>query len=419
MNDSQRRGTTQEDADTSEVRGKLRFARESYLEVLDATKHQDDKIGRYLTALAFLTTGAITLLFRGDLLAVRFRFAGEDLPMAGNYPLVAWLTALFFVCILGSVVLLLLSLSSPLRIPGMKTEWGPKLGKSRLFFTYIGSQRVDEWQSQWSKPTSQAIEKELLEQYVLETHNLSERARTKYQHTNEASTLFVLALYFLAFAVMLSIKAAIDVRPLSGDFHPPVTYGVRTSAALGLVASAYSIVQIYARYAHDRRSFDLVYKAALHGVDSKAARTLQAARSIRWLMVTIPVFVFAHALPWDNVTSRRLGFLVAILAVVFSFALTFSRWANASTPSKGWRILAYGVLPIALSAACLAVGGVAQLFVVVLPGVTFSLWSLAEIVKRDRDLLATKRKQGLRDREKIQEAQKAGAPAPTASPDKV
>ena len=51
---------------------KLEFAKEAYAEVLDATKHQDDKVGRYLAALAFLTTGAIALLLGEGILARDF-----------------------------------------------------------------------------------------------------------------------------------------------------------------------------------------------------------------------------------------------------------------------------------------------------------------------------------------------------------
>ena len=38
---------------------RLEFARHVYEEVLDATKHQDDKIGRFLAAIAFLFAGAV------------------------------------------------------------------------------------------------------------------------------------------------------------------------------------------------------------------------------------------------------------------------------------------------------------------------------------------------------------------------
>src|SRR4051794_32127601 len=43
----------------------IELAERAYKEVLDATKHQDDKVGRFLTAIAFLTTGSIALIATG------------------------------------------------------------------------------------------------------------------------------------------------------------------------------------------------------------------------------------------------------------------------------------------------------------------------------------------------------------------
>src|SRR5687767_12578535 len=47
--------------DPDEVEAKLQLIEFSYREVLDATKHQDDKIGRMLTSVAFLTAAAMAL----------------------------------------------------------------------------------------------------------------------------------------------------------------------------------------------------------------------------------------------------------------------------------------------------------------------------------------------------------------------
>lgn len=36
----------------------------TYREVLDATKHQDDKVGRFLTAISFLTAGTVAVVLQ-------------------------------------------------------------------------------------------------------------------------------------------------------------------------------------------------------------------------------------------------------------------------------------------------------------------------------------------------------------------
>ncbi|WP_144433829.1 Pycsar system effector family protein [Aeromicrobium erythreum] len=385
MTDSDSSGSVDSHTATDERRRKLQLARETYLEVLDATKHQDDKIGRYLTALAFLTTGAITLLFRGDLLRVRVAFEEQGSSSPAEYPLVGWLTALFFACILGSVILLLLSLSSPLRIPGRAAEAGPKLDGSLLFYAYIGSERVSAWQDRWKDDTAK-IEEQLSNQYVLESHNLAERARTKYRHTNEASTLFVLALYFLAFAVMLSIKTAIV-----GGGVGVVTFGPRSAFVFGAVGAAFAGVQIYVRYAHDVRSFELVFAASREGGNSRSGRDERAARSIRSLLLTVPAFVLAHALAWEYTCLRQIGFLAATVLVVCSFVATWPRWGEASRRNKVVKIASFGVLPTFASAVGFYYGGLVQIGMVIAPGAIFSVWALWEIFRRERGLVRRER----------------------------
>lgn len=44
-----------------ELKDELQLAKDSYKEVLDATKHQDERIGRFLTAIAFLVSAGIAL----------------------------------------------------------------------------------------------------------------------------------------------------------------------------------------------------------------------------------------------------------------------------------------------------------------------------------------------------------------------
>ncbi|MDP8928253.1 MAG: hypothetical protein M3O70_06675 [Actinomycetota bacterium] len=53
--------TSETDAsdDVSESAYRRQRLRETYQEVLAAMKHEDDKVGRFLTAIAFLVAGAL------------------------------------------------------------------------------------------------------------------------------------------------------------------------------------------------------------------------------------------------------------------------------------------------------------------------------------------------------------------------
>lgn len=72
----------------------------SYSEVLLFLKHQDDKINRVLTALAFLTTAGVALYVfsQSDSAAERTRFGGESISLT-TLMFLLFLTSLFFALI--------------------------------------------------------------------------------------------------------------------------------------------------------------------------------------------------------------------------------------------------------------------------------------------------------------------------------
>ena len=102
---------------------KLGMITSSYAEVLDATKHQDDKIGQLLTSIAFLTaaTLAMAALESGNFITRSFEVEPYKLPLA----LIALVA--FLVGVAWSVMLLLVSLSTPLRVPGLVRSQGGRI----------------------------------------------------------------------------------------------------------------------------------------------------------------------------------------------------------------------------------------------------------------------------------------------------
>lgn len=371
----------EDDAAHEDMQRKLELVRQSYLEVLDATKHQDDKIGRFLTAIAFLTTGSIALLFTSGFMPVDYTFDG-DIPISGSYQLLGWATAGFLFCVLASVAMLLLCLSSPLRLPGKQLDWGPRLEGSRLFFAYIGQEPVTKWLKRWARFDASTIERELVNQYALETHNLAERARIKYQHTHEASSLFVLALLFLGSGVVLAIAAGLSVTtPESRD---PVIVSRPTTIGIGVVAATHAFAQLYVRVIHDRRSFLLVRDAARHGTDSSAGRTLAASRSTGWLLLTVPAYVLALAAPSDSVVERRVAGGVVILLLIATFALTRPRWRSSGRRRICIHVWWNGVLPAVIAGVALGAGGLLQVLGTLVAPAWLSTLTIADNFRRSR-----------------------------------
>lgn len=219
------------------------LSKRAYDEVLDATKHQDDKVGRFLTAIAFLTTGAIALVASDQGLRRTF-----EVPDGGAHPLLAWSTGGFFVFTLASVALLLLCLSVPVRLP--KTVDDP-MKRSHLFYSYIENRPRDEWINHWMTTDVEEIEKRIAKDYAREAHNLAERTSAKYRHSYEASWFFVCALLFLSTSIFLKVIAEFepdkDVAAVLRDGH---------LVGLAAIASFHAALQIYTRWVHDVRSLE-------------------------------------------------------------------------------------------------------------------------------------------------------------------
>lgn len=181
---------------------RFRLAQESYKEVLDATKHQDDKIGRFLTAIAFLFTGTVAFLARTEVLGVRYQLDAHVLPLP------AILIGLFLVLSVFSVMLLLTGLGPNLKLPlpeRERDENGEPLRTSRLYFYSISGMTPEQWKDLWRPPHPSISD--MTDTYVDETHNLATKTDFKYSRTNEARALFTLGLMFLALAVVLGFKA--------------------------------------------------------------------------------------------------------------------------------------------------------------------------------------------------------------------
>src|SRR5262249_3623701 len=129
-------------------------------------------------------------------------------------PLAAIALGAFLVLVVVAVVLLVSSLSTPLRIPGFRTtnrdtkvDHAGGVEASQIYFTSIARVSLAEWRTKWSSPAPE-LENERLPMYVEETHNLAIRTNFKYERTTEAIATFSLALFAFGLAVILVFSAA-------------------------------------------------------------------------------------------------------------------------------------------------------------------------------------------------------------------
>lgn len=183
----------------------------SYNEVLAALKHQDDKLNRTLTALAFLTAGGVTLYLNLEpTTAASPGMCGAQGPMCFAGEGGPSVTAVMFVVFLGSVALALLTAlaaigpGSSLRFP---TSDGPRR-PSLLFYTMIARDRA--WDSQYEAP-SEELEETLAKNFHSEAQVIARRVRYKIARSRESGAFLQLAI------LALSLLGIFGARGLSVD----------------------------------------------------------------------------------------------------------------------------------------------------------------------------------------------------------
>lgn len=237
---------------SSNREAKLELITKSYVEVLDATKHQDDKVGRMLTSVAFLTAATLALaaLSSANFVTRRFYVSPFVLPL-GLIALVVFLIGVVF-----TVMLLLTSLATPLRLPGMvaskrrrPVEWAGSVRGSQLYFYEIAGLTAEEWETKWSA-SAEALKKERLDSLIIETRNLADRTNTKYDRTTEAAAILSLAL--LAFALAAVFVAIAADTPGTKPIHLDTLNRI----IIGMVIGGYCALQLIARLRSARQSID-------------------------------------------------------------------------------------------------------------------------------------------------------------------
>lgn len=139
--------------DSDKKRRILELLTGSYVEVLDATKHQDDKIGRLFTGISFLTAAALALANLGAGQYLRQTYAGWE----GAPPPAMLFLAIYLVLVVLAVMLLINSLATPLRVPGLSrinkkptVAWVNGVKSSQLYFGEISKLGLLEWERKWT-----------------------------------------------------------------------------------------------------------------------------------------------------------------------------------------------------------------------------------------------------------------------------
>ncbi|HEU5159790.1 MAG TPA: hypothetical protein VFU43_22535 [Streptosporangiaceae bacterium] len=286
---------------------KLKLIHGTYEEVLDATKHQDDKIGRLLTSIAFLTAATLALAALSSASFVTRTF--ETPPF--TLPLGLISLAVFLIGVVFTVMLLLTSLATPLRLPGLAESshrppmaWIRGVPASQLYFREIAGVSLDEWEDKWGASVDE-LKKERFVSYVRETHNLGVRTNAKYDRTTESVALLSLSLLAFALAVVfVAIAAGSPDAPAVVHLEP------LHRVVIGLVMGSYVELQLLARIRYARQTIDETT------VDKEQPRLGQKLRGEVWYAFLMAACVF-DVLIFDSSypAPALLSWIVATLAL--------------------------------------------------------------------------------------------------------
>lgn len=263
------RTTDGDDSQSKYDPGKAEMIRFTYEQVLDATKHQDDKIGRLLTVVAFLTAGALALANLGSAKKTSAVFVVPPV----NLPLGTICLTFFLLAIFMTVILLVTSFATPLRLPGRepkkertKQTFVRDVETSQIYFSEIAKVSLDEWDDKWGAPEGE-LQNERFQSMIRETHNLSVRTNFKYDRTTEAVSVFSVALLFFGLAVSFACLATVSHS--SGEPADPIHITVMGRLLLTLALSTYTGVHLVSRIRYNFQSFDEHYPES-HGALLKA-----------------------------------------------------------------------------------------------------------------------------------------------------
>ncbi|MBQ0983075.1 hypothetical protein KBZ10_00665 [Streptomyces sp. F63] len=193
----------------SEVRdGLLEGAFEA---VLDSTKHLDEKIGRLLTGIAFLTAATIALASLATGVYLQFKLR---IPPGGVLPLGLMAITTFLLGVFISVGLLTTALTAPLGVPSfapssseLPADSSPDkcTPKSQIFFRGIVEASSEQWREYWCRKRDD-LKRDRRDELIGETYRLAVRASFKHDRIAEAVAVFSFSL--LAFAASAVFTAA-------------------------------------------------------------------------------------------------------------------------------------------------------------------------------------------------------------------
>lgn len=291
-----------DEGDTSD---KITLAKSVFTEVLDSTKHQDDKTGRFLTAIAFLTTGSLTLLANVHALSTPFNLDGRMAPLA------LYSLFIFILSALAAVILFLMGMGSPhSRLPEGSRD-AERL--STIYFFHISNTPKEEWM-RLLKSDSSILSTRIAEDYWRDSWKLSKRVSIKNERSGEAATMFIFGVLFLALSTALIVDVFLHER--SSDHE--VSYRLR--AVIASIVAGHAVLQLYGDLRRQQSDLESLSSGELES-------RLAEIKLTYWMMVAVTIIVGFLLIPSPGEACAGIAVVGVLLGIfLWNCRPKMSRW---------------------------------------------------------------------------------------------
>jgi hypothetical protein len=312
-----------------EIDGRLDLLQRSYASVNEAHNNLEDRVGRLLNGVAFLTAAILALVALGS---GNYATRLYSLPPF-KVPLALAVVVVFLVTVAFAVILLLSAMSGPLGLPiiaggDMKARFSsqgtPKnlpeyiYESSHLDYEGIADLDLEEWRQKWSgadpdrpqyKPQSLYDMKKRREASLIgDVHNVAVKTSFKRDRNTEAVSMLLYSLLAFAASVFVIILAAYK------SHSDPITLRFWARLALGVIFGAYFWLELALPGRLEQQSITLDSEDA--DTESRSPQTTRAAGSSGG----------TYRPPGAATRRSRVGFSIAVFLLVVSMLTFQSGW---------------------------------------------------------------------------------------------
>lgn len=299
--------------------GYLELLTKTHDTIISAGEDLDDRVGRLLTGVAFLTAAVLALaaLNSTEFATRRYDLAPYHVPLALAIVLV------FLVAVIFSVILLVSAMVGPLGLPGVSESARKYENKkdpdfvrraSQLHYEEIADLGMAEWSDKWDEPLVQ-IRRWRRESILRDIHDLCVKISFKHDRNAEAVSVLIYSLLAFAGSVFVVSLAAYH-KDDKGLIH--LTYWSRI--ALAVIFGIYFVLEL-----------ELPNRLEQQEIVESESRPLQISAALKLAEPTvgrtpIPVVEEGEYAPRLYERRRRDLFSFCIFALVACVMVYASDW---------------------------------------------------------------------------------------------